>query len=697
MSFGDPEQASGGPGGLEQAGELLSKLFLPIYDRAFDDESDFVRSFGLKLKQARMSDTEEMYLSRAIGVGVLTAILFVVLGGLFSFVLFVVLDIATLIAAASSTPWTAPGEQLLSENAQLLITAAVTIVIGIAGFWVGFLALVAIPYMRSSAREREITLLVPDVVSFMYALSEGGLNQLEIIRAVAQAEDVYGEAALEFRTIVHESQYFDTDYRNAIHQQSVETPSNELSQFFTDMLSIINSGGDMTSFLRNKKNRYLRTAQKEREEILETLELFGEMYMTLALAPLLLIILFVIMGIMGNSTDFLILMTVYGIIPLVGVAFLVLISTVKLDEPGDGYIAYESEGSATGTHSAGGLLDTGLIDRYIGDFSVFSDIKSKEALHQLLHHLLHPYNFFRDNPLYSLAFSVPMAVVAIAAAVTVGDAPTSWQGAVANPVWGTFTYFYLPMYVTMVPLGFFYEWNLSSRRGITNSLSEDLRQLASANSTGLTLLQSLRTVSETSSGRLADEFEIVAKKVEYGNSLEEAMIEFNNKYHIPRLARTVKLITKAEEASNYITDVLSTAAQASENADDIERERKSRTRMQVAIIIMTYVVLLAVMALLKTQFINTLAVVAERTATAESGGPAGGGGVGFQNINASRLSMLFFHAVTLQAIMSGIIAGYMRDAEIMAGVKFVVILETIALVVWTIVENIPVTAAGNVG
>jgi len=44
------------------------------------------------------------------------------------------------------------------------------------------------PYSRASAREREINLLLADSVSFMYALSVGGLNQLEILRAMATAE-----------------------------------------------------------------------------------------------------------------------------------------------------------------------------------------------------------------------------------------------------------------------------------------------------------------------------------------------------------------------------------------------------------------------------------------------------------------------------------------------------------------------------
>jgi flagellar protein FlaJ len=215
---------------------------------------------------------------------------------------------------------------------------------------------------------------------------------------------------------------------------------------------------------------------------------------------------------------------------------------------------------------------------------------------------------------------------------------------------------------------------MRTRKGITAKLSDNLRKLSSANDTGMTLLESLKVVSDTSSGKLADEFEIMYTKVNYGTSLKTALREFNNRYHIPRLARTVKLISKAQEASSQITAVLTTAAQASENQDDIDRDRKSRTRMQVVIIIMTYITLLGVMALLKIKFIDVMAGLANQAGG--DGGQFGGG------VDPDQLTLLFFHAVTLQAIISGFIAGYIRDVSIAAGVKFAVVLPTFALIIF---------------
>ncbi|PSQ27083.1 flagella assembly protein j [Halobacteriales archaeon QS_9_68_17] len=655
----------------------VGDAFYPLYEMLFGENSDFVAGVETKLAQARMTDPVEMYLSRALGIGFLTGGFLWLIGTLLGYVLFAtgVVEVGLILGTRI------PSETLLWLVQTLKIPALVLVtgvVLGSIGFGMGFGALIAVPYSRASAREREINMLLPDAVSFMYALSVGGLNQLEILEAMAQAEDTYGEVAYEFKNIVQETEYFDTDYRTALRTQSMETPSDELSQFLTDMLSIVNSGGDMEGFLDDKKEKHMRTAKQQQELTLETLELFGEMYMTLSLFPLLLIIIMVIMGMMGEAKTTMLYGTVYGLIPILGVGFLVMVSTVKQDEVGDGYLEPAGSSDRLKNASNDSLLNLGLIEMFTGEYSVFDRIKSREGTHETKKVLKRPHIFFRDNPLYTLALTVPAALVILVTAVASGSAPTSIDGMIEQPVWGTFIYVYVPTYIVVLPLTVFREWNIRTRTAILSDISNNLRKLSSANDTGLTLLESFETVANTTSGKLAYEFEQIHAKVNYGMNLKAALVEFNNKYHIPRLARTVKLISKSQEASSQITAVLTTAAQASENQDDIQRERKSRTRMQMVIIIMTYLTLLAVMAILKTQFLDVMAGLGDQA--------GGGGQQGLTSgVDTQMLSLLFFHAVTLQAILSGMISGYMREADLMGGLKFVVVLQTIALGVWTVV------------
>jgi flagellar protein FlaJ len=670
--------------GLDRSTDALGDAFYPVFQFLFDEDGDFVADVGTKLEQARMPATVELYLSRAIAIGVIAGGLLWLVGSLLAWGIF---ELGLVSPAAVSIGLPAPDAET-ARALKSLTVPAVTLVSGVVfgaiGFGVGFGSLVAVPYSKASGRKREINMLLPDAISFMYALSVGGLNQLEILEAMGRADDTYGEVAKEFQSIVRETEYFGTDYRNAIRDQAMTTPSEELSQFLTDMLSIVNSGGDMEQFLDDKKEKHLRTAKQEQETVLETLELFGEMYMTLSLFPLLLIIILVIMSMLGQAQQQLLYATVYGLVPLTGVAFLVLVSTVKQDEPGDGYLQPSNGSDRLRQVNREGLIHMGLIESFVGEFRIFERIRSREGTYKTGQLLRRPHLFFRDHPMYSLLLTVPAAGALLAVAVANGAAPLAWQGMLDNPVWGTFVWWYVPVYVIGVPLAAFHTWNVRSRNAVVGKLSDNLRKLSSANDTGQTLLESVETVASTSSGKLAEEFEVMHAKVNYGMSLRSALVEFNNKYHIPRLARTVKLISKAQEASSQITEVLTTAAQASENQDDIERERKSRTRMQVAIILMTYLTLLGVMAILKTQFLDVMAGLSSQASS--GGSELSGQGLSFGGgVDTDVLSVLFFHAVTLQAALSGFISGYIRDADIVSGVKFVVVLQTVALFVWMVV------------
>src|SRR6056297_824365 len=682
---------SSGGSGMSASSDALGDRFYPLYDRLFGEDSEFVADVETKLSQARMTDTVELYLSRSLGIGMISGLSLWLIGLLLGYGLFA-------LGILSNEPIIGMpvGQGLLLTIIEMLRVPAIVffsgLLFGSIGFAIGFGSMVAIPYSRASSRKREINMLLTDSVSFMYALSVGGLNQLEIIEAMAQADDTYGEVAKEFQSIVKETEYFDIDYRTAIRKQALETPSDDLSQFLTDMLSIVNSGGDMESFLEDKKEKHMRTAKQEQELTLETLELFGEMYMTLSLFPLLLIIIMVVMKMIPNAsvTNQMLYMVVYALIPMIGVGFLVLVSTVKHDEPGDGYLSMGSTEQRTETGQNDGLLSLGLVEQFTGEYSVFDRIKNREGTHETIEVLRKPHFFFRNHPLMTLVVTLPIALLIVVTAIVTGSAPTSWGQLLAKAIRGTVIYLYLPLYITTIPLAIFREWNVRHRNAVLNQLSEDLRKLASSNDTGLTLLESLKAVSDTTSGKLARECEMMHTKVNFGMSLKEALIEFNNKYHIPRLARTTRLITEAQEASNQISAVLRTAARASENHDDIERERKSRTRMQIVIIIMTFMTVLAVIAILKTQFIDTMAGLSTGGGSgASSAGGAGGGAMSganlSENIDVDMLSVLFFHAVTLQAIMSGFICGYMRDADLLSGLKYVIGLSSVALIGWTLV------------
>lgn len=622
-----------------------------LFRRLLDSEGEFVGTVERKLTQAAIAEPVEMYLSRIAAAGLALGALSV---GAVLVVDFSPLRLVDLVG------W------------QSVLVAVIAGVLG-GGLTVG--AFLGRLWLLAGRRTREIDYLLPDAVAYMYALSTGGLNEVEVIESMAAASDTYGEVAREFQRIVQEMRYFDVDYRSAIRAQALVTPSDELAEFLTDFLSIINSGGDLVAFLDDKREKHMRAARRRQAGALETLELFGELYIALSLFPLLLIIVLVIMGIMGTSHPGRIYATVYGLIPIGNLAFLVLVSMVKREDPGDGMIdAAHGRRTDEASESVDGLLGVSAAGTPLE-----ARIERRARTHRLVARIAHPFSSCRESPARVLWVTVPATIVLLWWVTQHGGVPTSWSGITRIPVISTTWFLFVPIYLNVLPVSIFYEWDKRTRRPITGKLSDTLRKLSSANDTGLSLLESIETVAETASGRLADELAGVRARVEYGASLHDALVAFNNEYHVPRLARTVKLIAKAQETSSQISDVLRTAAQASEHQDELDHERRSRTRLQVVIIAMTYLTMVAVVLVLKTQFLDVLANVFD------SGTPSGVVASLGTGANRSELSLLLFHAITLQAVLSGVIAGYIREGTVSAGFKFVVALSTAALLAWVVI------------
>jgi flagellar protein FlaJ len=674
--------------------DLLADLFKPVYDRIFGEESGLIEQLRLDLKRARMQTPAEVYMSRVMGVGLLIGISVSVATVLVGYAL-----VATGVFELGPILLTDVPRNIVTDfvisNKELLIVIMLSPVLGFLGCLTAILPAIFYPKLQKSGRQREIERLMPDLISYMFALSVGGLNQIEIIEKVAEADDTYGEISQEFRSIMLETRYLESDYRSAIKNQIEVTPSPEFAQFLSDMLSILDSGGDMQSFLKDKEHKHIRLAKQHQKRGLETLELLGEIYMTVSLFPILLIILLVIMSMMGDNTTPRLFGVVYGLIPMTGVAFLVLLSTVKQDEVGDGELDHP-KGSAT--YSTTTLTSFPIVSRYAGKSQLLSKAKRKEQTFQTITILKKPHVFFREHPNYTLFVTVPAIIAVLVASFQSGAVPTDYETFKNNYLLGTAVYLYLPMYVIFLPLAAFSLWKKSQVGSVTGKLSDTLRKLSSANDAGQPLLKSIDTVTDSSSGKLTTELTMIRSKVLYGARMKEALIEFNNKYKIPRLSRIIKLISDAQETSEDITEVLTTAASTSENQDDIRREQKSKVRMQLVIIIVTYVILLGVMALLKSQFIEVMGELANQASSAGagsgaapagagagSGADSGGGGQFGTNVDVGLLSMMFFHAVTFQAIISGFLGGYMRSGDLKSGIKYVIPLSTLALIVWVFV------------
>jgi flagellar protein FlaJ len=231
----------------------------------------------------------------------------------------------------------------------------------------------------------------------------------------------------------------------------------------------------------------------------------------------------------------------------------------------------------------------------------------------------------------------------------------------------------------------FYEVGSRRERKMMNRFPDALKQIASANSVGMTLTESLETTAENTSGRLGDELMLVKNDIKWNNDVNFALIKFANRVQVPIITTTMKLITEANESTGDIEDVLSIASKNVETQVRLRKERNAAMIMYTAVILISYVVYLFVIALLDMMFLSVIE---------EMGAEQGSGGAGdspdseqfdVAGLNVDRFRLVFYHSTIVQAFGSGLISGYLSSNDIRSGIKFALVLCVVSSIIFSVI------------
>ncbi|XGI84628.1 type II secretion system F family protein [Halorutilales archaeon Cl-col2-1] len=654
-----------------RAVRFVDRIAYRIFGDYFQRREDSYADLRKKLHQAKMEVGYDMYLSRVAFYSVLLGLLGAGLGIGVTYIL-ASLGIFSQYTLGVTVP---PNVAVFIENNKTVLTGVFSAVV--LSVFFGVIAgavLYYIPSFHAGERKREINTTLPHAVTFMYALSRGGMNIVEVIEAIANADDAYGEVSNEFKMILNDMEYFGSDLRLALRNASETTPSDSMEDFLDDLLGIVDSGGDITPFLLQKSEQYLERARQEQKGFLDTLALIAESYVTAFVAgPLFIIIITVIMSVLGGASLTQIYAIVYLVIPLgsLGFAFVIDIlstggeqSSSKLKTEFD---EFEIEDWADRETDDGEKL---------ADDPRYKSLKRAKKKERVKKFLRNPLSSVKRQPILTVVVTAPVAVAVFAAFVLTGVSTPTFSALKSRPIWNTATLFVIPALTVSFPLSLFHELKMRRRRKVLRELPDTLKKLSGANETGMTLTESLQMVYETSTGVLANEFEKVYTEIEWDADLNDSFIRFANRMEIPRLSRTVKLITKANESSGDIGDVLEVAARDVESAYKLDRERFQNMIIYVVIIIISFLVFLFVVVILDNTFLTN---IAESTSGAEGLSQAGGGALSFEEIPLDTYRMVLFHSAIIQAFSSGLLAGQMGENSIYSGFKYSIVLTLIAL------------------
>ncbi|MFB6170703.1 MAG: type II secretion system F family protein [Haloarculaceae archaeon] len=661
--FAPSQHGIAGPAHREPTEDELLRLreeygYIRTFFKTRPDEHRDVQRW---LNQARMGILYDEYLTRSLKYSLLAGAVGAVLGALLTVGL---VEWGILAGLESPLSFSTSVTRYIGANRTLF--AALFLVVGLGGG----LALLAwviqyyYPLTVVSTRRQAITIGLPNAIVFMYALSKGGMNLLEIMRVLADSEGTYGEVAREFEMVINDIELFGSDVYTALLNARNLTPSDNFEQFLDDMVSVLDSGGDITIFLEEEAETYLREARDEQESFLETISLLAEVFVVgFVAAPLFLIVTLVVISLIGGNTVTQVSGLIYLIMPIGMVAFMFLVDL--LSQPYEVAQSGELETLDEVTVDTGALTDDERFETY--------DRTARKLA--LLDHVRDPLESVRHEPLYSLVVTVPVALV-VAAVFAVTGTPPTLAAMKAQPIGTTTAFVVLPFFIVSVPLSLFYEMKRSRENEITKRFPDTLNILSSANRMGIQLTDALELVSRWASGPVAVELRTVKNDIDWNNDTTAALLRFGNRLRVPQLSRTMKLLAEGIRSSGDLSDVLSIAAEDARNRHKLDRDRRRELSSYIAVVVIGFLVYLLVILLLDTSYLAPLKTVGGQT-PADPGAPDLP--LSFASVPIETYQLVFFHSALIQAVGSGLLAGKLSDNRILSGLKYSIALTALAV------------------
>jgi flagellar protein FlaJ len=662
--------------------DILKKIPYVLLGDKIKARKENYENLQKQLNQARIPISHEMYISNAIFYSLVAGIVGALIGLFLTYTVVVLVGLPDQLTNITFSPrmsW------LLSFK-ELFVGVFITgiFIVGMGG--IVYALFMLLPGFQASERKAKIDMQLPYAVTFMYALSKGGMNIIDVFRALARSEDTYGEVSKEIDSIVRDMDYFGHDLRTALSSASETTPSERFQDLIYNLLTVIDSGGNIPNYFRDKSEQYLVKAEVDQKGFLETLGLLAESYVTAFVAgPLFIIIMGVMMAVMGSGTSTMVYAIIYAVLPIGSIMFVVMISIITPTEMGEPKLLPTNETLDHGIPDVPGNLEQAydengeLIDeteekiRNRGYFEGF--IKSKKAL-ALKNIAMNPLKPMLKEPLTTLAITIPVALLVIILPILMDT------NKIRDPAY--FIDFIddmivLALFIIIVPLSIFHEIKARRKRKLENSFPDFMKKLASTNETGMTLRDSIRLMAKSDTDSLSKEIKKIWRDIFWGLEINDALIRFANRLRTQVVTRSLSLVTKANESSGDIGEVLLVAARDAASEQGMKRERGMSMMIYIVIIYISFLVFVGVIFVISTTFLTEMAAAGEQMAAS---GSSSGGFLGSFDLEA--YTRLFKHASIIQGLSSGLMAGAMGEGNVMSGLKHSTIMMAIGYVIFTL-------------
>ena len=566
-------------------------------------------------------------------------------------------------------------ETVSNRAGTALVTGLIGALAGVTGGATTYLLRWNLPSLRADTRRRRIDAGMPRMVAFVYALTRGGMAFPDVMRALSRNEGVFGESAAEVGVAVRSLDLFNVDLVTAVRDISTRTPSTQFEKFNENLGSVLQSGGNISEFLRDQYERYREEAEEQQREILDVLATTAEVYVTVVVAGMLfLITILFIIGVLAGGTLLFLRVISYVVLPAVNLIFIAYLADVTQPlrisrDGGQSLIGSESvDRSMQGVRSDGGYLRPNSRVNH-------GRLKANDRIGAIRETLATPVQSVIRRPELVFVVTVPIAVLVTAYRLPTAFAGGSLDLAVLDDIVVQALLFVMATFAVV------YEVSKRRLQRLEDSVPDLLDRLASLNEAGTAVVSSFDRVRQSDLGVLDEETDRIWRDIRWGATVEQALERFEGRVRTASVTRVVTLITNAMRASNKIGPVLRIASEQARADQRLRRQRRQEMLTYLVVIYISFVVFLVVIMTIDYVLIPNLPDTSGISEETVEGAP---GIIAVQGGDVSTYRLVFFHAALVQSLLSGLVGGMMGGGSLKDGAKHATVMLTITYLVLTL-------------
>jgi len=209
-----------------------------------------------------------------------------------------------------------------------IIFTLLLIMIPVLGTIISYIYFMTMPSGKAKSRAKKIDTHLPYALNFISAMSSAGITPTAIFESLSK-QDIYGEIQQESLWIYRDVSLLGRDIISAIKSNIQRTPSEKFKEFLQGAVVTVQSGGSLKAYFMSKADQYTRENRIVQKQLIESLGIMAEAYVTAAVAGVLLIIIILpLLMVMSNVNQMPFMYAfVFLVIPMIHIAFALFLST----------------------------------------------------------------------------------------------------------------------------------------------------------------------------------------------------------------------------------------------------------------------------------------------------------------------------------------------------------------------------------